>query len=152
MLSVLLSRKLHLPQLAIFNNIRYFEISGSKCRLICIFWGFYANQATFGPRNTWVVQMVHWMWWVNPLRKLGLLWSPYNMKIKMMKNPRSLSKPSTLVLILKLLRHVFKLYHWHSDWVWGQMFHFWNFSQNTLSPDRVNKIWVHVCAWCQAHH
>jgi hypothetical protein len=55
--------------------------------------------------------------------------------------------PSTLVIIVKLLRQAFTWYHWHSDWAlsdgtigiligtdWGQMFHFWKFSQNNLSP------------------
>jgi hypothetical protein len=48
--------------------------------------------------------------------------------------------PSTLVpvLIVKLLRQAFKWYICTIGiligTVWGQMFHFWNFSQNTLSP------------------
>jgi hypothetical protein len=31
------------------------------------------------------------------------------------ENSRSLSNPSTLVLIVKLLRQAFRWYHWHSD-------------------------------------
>jgi hypothetical protein len=39
------------------------------------------------------------------------------------------------LLIVKLLRY--QWCQWYGiliETVWGQMFHFWNFSQNTLSP------------------
>jgi hypothetical protein len=55
----------------------------------------------------------------------------HNVKIKMMKILEVYQNHTTLVPRYKLSNGTIGIL---IETVWGQMFHFWNFSQNTLSP------------------
>jgi hypothetical protein len=113
---------------------------------------------------------------VNPLRT-EVYFCHHNVKIKWWKF-RSLSKfikvyqilevyqnPSTLVLIVKLLRQAFKWYHWYSDWdSLGANVSFmesfskysklktWNQTSSTAAPQAIKWMirhhWVDLTCFC----